>query len=127
MKIKFTTEAKKYITINELPAVKRIIAEMKEDTGIKDYAEIAARVASGYNGKFEILKSEAEIAKNARVNNAYGENSGNLDIWLNIYAFDSFAGFFEIGIYLTDVWAVTGDNAEEIKANMYIQRYKRKM
>lgn len=127
MKIKFTTEAKEYITINELPAVKRIIAEMKEDTGIKDYAEIAARVASGYNGKFEILKSEAEIAKNARVNNAYGEDSENLDIWLNIYAFDSFAGFFEIGIYLTDVWAVTVDNAEEIKTNMYIQRYERKM
>jgi len=125
MKVKFTEDAKKFITVSELPAVKRIIAEMKEDGEIKGYSEIAARVASGYNGNFEILKAEAEISRNGRVNDAYGEGSGKLDIWLNVYAFDNYAGFFEIGAYLTDIWAVAGDNAEEIRSHMYINKYSR--
>lgn len=125
MKVKFTEDAKRFITVSEMPAVKRIIAEMKEDGEIKGYSEMAARVASGKNENFEILKAEAEISRNARVNDAYGEGSGKLDVWLNIYAFNSYAGFYEIGAYLTDIWAITGDNAEEIRNHMYINKYSR--
>ncbi|WP_124101056.1 hypothetical protein [Ruminococcus sp. Marseille-P6503] len=123
MKVKFTDDAKKIITLSELKAANKIINEMKEDNGLKDYAKMAVRTASSTNINFEILKAEAEIAKNARVNDAYGESSGQLDVWLNIYAFDSYAGFYNIGIYLTDVWAITSDNAEEIKNHMFINHY----
>ena len=58
MKIKFTADAKKYITVAEMPHVRRIIDEMREDDSLKDYAEMAARVASGNNDSFEILKAE---------------------------------------------------------------------
>ena len=124
MKVKLTEESKKYITVAEMPAVKQIIKDMKEDDDIIGYAQAAARVASGWNG-FEILKAEASIAKNCRVWNQYGENTGDLDIWLDIYAFDSYAGFYEIGAYLSDIWSICGDNAEELKEHMYIGAYKR--
>lgn len=125
MKVKFTEDAKRFISVSELPAVKKVIAEMKEDGEIKGYSEIAARVASGYNGNFEILKADAQIAKNARIYDAYGEGSGEIDVWLDIYAFDDYSGFYEIGAYLTDIWAVTGDNTEEIRNHMYINKYSR--
>lgn len=125
MKVKLTEEAKNYISVAEMPAVKQIIKDMKEDDGIIGYAQAAAHVASGWNG-FEILKAEASIAKNCRVWNQYGENTKDLDIWLDIYAFDSYAGFYEIGIYLSDVWSITGDNSDELKNYMYIEKYKRK-
>lgn len=125
MKIKFTAEQKKFITVAELPEVKKIIAEMKEDTGLKDYAEIAARIASRDNGN-EILKAEAEIAKNQRVFNRYTDESGNLDIWLTVYAFNSYKGFYTIGAYLSDIWESTGDNAEELRGYMYIREFTEK-
>lgn len=125
MKVKLTEEMKKYISIAEMPVVKQIIKDMKEDDSIIGYAQAAAHVASGWND-FEILKAEASIAKNCRVWNQYGENTDDLDIWLDIYAFDSYAGFYEIGIYLSDVWSITGDNSDELKNYMYIEKYKRK-
>lgn len=125
MKVKLTEEAKNYISVAEMPAVKQIIKDMRDDDNIIGYAQAAARVASGWNG-FEILKAEASIAKNCRVWNQYGENTDDLDIWLDIYAFDSYAGFYEIGIYLSDVWSITGDNSDELKNYMYIEKYKRK-
>ena len=95
MKVKLTEEAKNYISVAEMPAVKQIIKDMRDDDNIIGYAQAAARVASGWSS-FEILKTEASIAKNCRVWNQYGENTGNLDVWLDIYAFDSYAGFYEI-------------------------------
>lgn len=78
MKIKFTNEAKQIITVAELPAVKTLIAEMRDDEGMKDYAATAAQIAAR-DGSNEILKAEAEITKNQRIFNRYSEDSGNLD------------------------------------------------
>lgn len=123
MKVKFTAEAKKYITVAEMPHVRRIIDEMREDDSLKDYAGMAARVASGSNDYFEILKTEAEISKNCRAHDNFHEGSGNLDIWLTIYAFNAYKGFYNIGVYLSDLWQLTGDNGEEIRSHMYIAEY----
>ena len=126
MKVKFTAEAKKYITVAELPHVKKIMAYMKEnesDESLKDYAQMAARVASGDWNDFEILKAEAEISKNCRAHDNFHEGSGNLDIWLTIYAFNAYKGFYNIGVYLSDLWQLTGDNGEEIRSHMYIAEY----
>lgn len=125
MKIKFTAEQKRFITVAELPEVKKIIADMKEDTGLKDYAGIAARIASRSNGA-EILKADAEIARNERVLNYYSDESGRLDIWLTVYAFDSYKGFYKIGAYLSDIWESTGDNNEELRQYMYIREFTEK-
>lgn len=129
MKVKFTAEAKKYITVAEAPHVKKIMAYMKEnesDESLKDYAQMAARVASGDWNDFEILKAEAEISKNCRAHDNFHEGSGNLDIWLTIYAYNAYKGFYNIGVYLSDIWNITGDNGEEIRSHMYIAEYIRK-
>lgn len=126
MKVKFTAKQKQYITVAELPIVKRIIADMKDDDNLQEYAQMAARVASRSNETFEILKADATIAKNCRIYDNYGENSGTLDIWLEAYAFNSYKGFYNIGIYLTDVWNICGENREEIRSHMYIEEYTEK-
>lgn len=126
MKIKLTEDAKRYITVSEMPAVKKIIADFKEDNEIKSYGQTAARAASGKNGNFEILKAEAEIARNARVWNQYSDESGNLDIWLTFYAYDNYYGFYEIGAYLSDIWMADGqrETYELMKSRMYIRKFK---
>lgn len=129
MKVKFTAEAKKIVTVAEVPEVKKIIAYMKENEtaeSLKDYATMAARVASKNGCTFEILKVDAEIAKNCRAFDNYHEGSGNLDIWLTVYAFSPLNGFYNIGVYLSDIWQLSGDNTEEIKSHMYIEEYTRK-
>lgn len=123
MKVKFAAEQKKFVTVAELPMVKRIISDMKEDDQLKEYAQMAARIASRSNEAFEVLKAEAAIAKNSRVYDSYGEGSGTLDIWLEVYAFSMFKGFYSIGIYLTDIWQVGSENSEEIRSYMYIEEY----
>ena len=123
MKVSISKQSQKVISIEEAPAAKRIVKEMKDDEmSVAEYAEIAARVAGG-NSKYEILKASAEIAKNARVYNRYGEDTNDLDIWIDFYAFNEYKGFFEVGVYLSDIWDICDSNAEEIKSHMYINHY----
>lgn len=122
MKIKFGAEQKKIVTVAELPIVKRIMAEMKEDDGLKEYAEMAARIASGGSCE-KVYECSAEIAKNRRVYEQWGDGSGNLDIWIEAAALTS-EGFVIFGIYLSDVWSITGDNADEIRSHMYIRKFQ---
>lgn len=122
MKVAFTKEAKKFVTIEEAPVAKQIIEECKE-YDLSDLAQTAARVAGGQE-TYEILKATAEIAKNARVYNYYESNSGTLDVWLEFYAYNWYRGFFEIGVYLSDIWQLDGDNSEEIKSRMYLRECK---
>ena len=123
MNVKLTEIGKKIISVSELPEAKKIIQEMKEDSGIKEYAQIAANVAVENLGKIEILKTTAEITKNQRVYNYYSENSGNIDIWITVYALNRYSGFYVIGAYLSDIWNVTGENSDEIRQRMYIEKY----
>lgn len=126
MKVRLTQEAKKYITVAEMPAVRNIISDMKEDTStVEDYAEMA--ISAAYDGRaynIVIYKATAEIAKNQRVYNAYGENSGSLDIWITAVAYVNCDEFIEIGAYLSDIWQITCDNKKEIAAHMYVRRFK---
>lgn len=128
MNIKLTAEAKKYITVAEMPTVRQMIKDFKDDeSDIKDYGRTAAIIASGNNGNYEILKASAEIAKNQRVYNQYSDESGTLDIWMEFYAYDNYFGFYEIGVYLSDLWQADGDTEtyERIKSHMFIQEFKK--
>ena len=121
MKVKFANEQKKYITVSQLPAVKRMIAELKSDYDMNDYAPEAVRIASGESGR--IFDASAEIAQNCRVFNLYGDDTEHLDVWLTIYALTPNNGFYEIGAYLSDVWEYNGTNAAELRAHMYIRHF----
>ncbi len=121
MKVVFTKEQKRYITVAQLPAVKRMIADLKSEYDMNDFAPMAVRIASGTNGG-KIFEASAEIAKNCRIYNMYFEGSEDLDVWLTIYALTD-NGFYEIGAYLSDVWQLNGENADELREHMYICKY----
>lgn len=122
MKIAITKEMKRVLTVAEMPEVRRVIEGMKEDTGIKDYAEMAARVASGSRVK-SVMEASAGIAKNCRVRDAYHPGSGDLDVWLEVIAYTE-DGFVMVGAYLTDIWQITGDNNDSIKRHMFIRLFR---
>ena len=103
MKVVFTKEQKRYITVAQLPAVKRMIADLKSEYDMNDFAPMAVRIASGTNGG-KIFEASAEIAKNCRIYNMYFEGSEDLDVWLTIYALTD-NGFYEIGAYLRKKYA----------------------
>ena len=126
MKVKLTQEYKKYITVAEMPMVREIIADFKEDEStIEEYAEMAIRAAYDGNAyNIEILKASASIAKNQRAWNAYSNNSETLDVWIEATAYVNGDEFIMIGAYLSDIWQIDGDNNKEIAEHIYIRRFK---
>ena len=126
MKVKLTQEMKKYITMDQAPKARAIIADMKEDESTpSDYIRYAiSAVYDGNSYNVEVLKAEAEIAKNCRCWNAYGEDSENLDVWVEATAYANGDEFLIIGAYLTDIWNITGDNNREIASRFYVRRFK---
>ena len=124
MKIKITNEAKQWMTLAEAPEARKIVEQYKEcgKEETRWFAETAARIASGENVPWEILKQEFEISGNARADGYY---SGRLDIWMECYAFNDYYGFYAIGAYVSDLEQVASDNHEEIKSHMWIRKYKR--
>ena len=56
--------------------------------------------------------------------NAFTENSGCLDVWIEATALVNGNEFIIIGAYLSDIWMITGYNNEEIASHMYIRRFK---
>ena len=125
MKIQITKEAKNYLTLKDLAAVKAIrddFAENKEDFSFE--IELALSIASGVNLSAEsVLKATAEAALNDRIYNYYNEESGHVDIWLRIKAYDSFYGFYDVNCYLSDIWQAGAENKDEIKSHMYIRHF----
>lgn len=126
MKVKITANSKKIITVAEMPKVQEIIKYFQEEdeTPINDYARQAINIATEcLLCNSEILKATAEITKNARANDSILEGSGRLDVWFEFYILDKCTGFYEIGVYLTDLWQINGENNEYIKSHMYIDTY----
>ena len=123
MRVMMTDDAKKIITLAEAPYARQIIEELKEDTGLQDYARMAANVAGG-NYNYEILKATAEITRNRNVWDQYGEGTGMLDVLLKIYAFSRYRGFYEIHVYLSDIRQIAADNTDEIRDRMWIELYE---
>lgn len=125
MKLKITEESKRVLHLSDMDAVKELRKCVEEDS-LSNYTHLIASIASGENGTFEILKSSAEIARNCRVWNSYGETA-DLDIWVTVYALLSGVGFYEIGCYLTDIWGYYNfageNNREEIRNRMFVMEY----
>ena len=122
MKVQFTSEMKKVVTVAEMPAVRVVIEYMKEDQWeAKDYAKMAARIASGCN-TVKVLEASAKVAANCRVWDAIAEGSGKFDVWVEFTAFTD-NGFVMGGAYITDLWGYTCDNREETLKHMFIRKF----
>ncbi len=125
MKISITAEAKKIITIAEMPTVHKVIEAVKGDTcTAKDYAELAARIASRRN-TVKVLEAKAAIAKNCRVNDRICEDSAQFDVWVTFTSIieDGFEGIIMGGAYLTDLWDYSSKNADETRDHMFIRKF----
>lgn len=125
MKVNFTAEMRKYIAFVEMPAVKKVMEYAKEDAySAKDWAKVATRIVFDDNGA-KVIEATARIAKNQRVWDAFDEETRHIDIWVEFTAFSEYRSSFIIaGVYLTDLWQLTTDNADEIKSHMYIRQFK---
>ena len=124
MKVSIPFTMRGVLTVAEMPMAKELIKNMREDNNFDQYALSAARVASGDNDNFVIFNQTATIAKNERVQDYYSDNSGNLDIWLEFLAFSFFSGCFLVGVYLSDVYQITGEPSDILlKEHMFIREY----
>lgn len=122
MKVQFTSEMKKVVMVAEMPAIHKVIEAMKDDEStVKEYAEMAARIASGCNN-VKVLEASAKIAANCRVWDAIAEGSGKFDVWVEFTAFTD-NGFVMGGANLTDLWKYTCDNREETLQHMFIRKF----
>lgn len=125
MTVKITKEAKKWLTVAQMPIVRQIIASLKEDEiTAADAAKQAASIIFGYSEGVKIFEATAEIAGNRRINNYYTTDSGTLDIWINFSIFDSYKGFVTGGAYLSDIWQQGAIDEEELRSRMFLQVYK---
>ena len=126
MKVNLTAEMKKFITVAEMPAVKKVMQYEKENDGwtVQEWAKMAARLVFDDNGA-KVIEATARIAKNQRVWDAFDEETRDIDVWIEFTAFSEYRSSFIIaGVYLTDLWQLTKDNADEIKSHMYIRRFE---
>lgn len=141
MKVKITEDSKKILTLAEMPAAKKLINECKNDgytaeelaktaMGLFCYFKNKELEASGYypvySGQFKIFNAVAEIAKNNRVYDWWGEDTGHLDVWISWIAVNEYYGAVELGMYVSDIHHIMCDYeiCDSIYYNMYINEYQ---
>ena len=123
MKVQITNEAKQYLTLAEMPNVRKIIADLKDDEySVKDYAKIAADFVFNY-GYCNTFDEKAEITKHSGYE--YSNTITGIDVWVSFKAYNKSLDSFAIcGIYLSDIWQIgIEDEHKAIKSRMYIKRY----
>lgn len=126
MKIQINEESKKVLTLSEMPIVKKIIKDFKEDGNDLNWE---LEILKNIFGADEIIKSTASISKNCRAYNVFNDESENIDIWIkatlyNHYSSENDGGvFYMVGAYLSDLWQATADNWEELKSRMFVRKF----
>lgn len=115
MKVKMQDGYKDIYTLSDVERAKIVIsAEKKDESDNKgreaiEYAETAVREILNSYGEGDyldrIIEANAETARNSRIWDAYGEGSGDMDIWISFIAKTS-NGYMEGGAYLSDIWQV---------------------
>lgn len=123
MKVKLENDYKRFYTLEDIEHAKAVIASEKDDEETaKGWAEYAINEALSdrYDCIVEILKADARTAKNCRIWNAYGDDTGNMDVWIEATA-ETHKGFIKVGAYLSDIWQ-TG--AVDYEDHMYVRYFK---
>ena len=124
MKVTLEKDYRKYYTLEDLDRAKMVIAYEKtqDDEKIEEWVQYAVNEAGKDKSEWceKVLEATARTARNNRVCDAYGDGTGNMDVWIEFTARTS-DGFIEGGAYLSDIWQ-TG--ATPYAHHMYI-RYAR--
>ena len=125
MKVKLTNDAKRVITLSELPIVNTVIKNMKEDAWTaKEYAEAAAR-AIGNTNIVKVFEAEATICKDDYNYNHFEDNS-NIGVWIDFTALIDDNTFVIAGAPLAGIWDIGSDKEENarIMQRWYIRKFK---
>lgn len=125
MKVQITKEAKQWLTVAQMPEVRKMIADLKDDD-IKSYVRTMMHFLEGNNFfSVKVFEATAEISRNIRVKDRYTDSSGDLDVWINFIAYGSGSdSFIRGGVYLSDIWSITGTEEDnKLKSRMYVARY----
>lgn len=126
-KISFPEEYKRSFTISDLEACKKLEKSIRNDDGKIDLSWEAAMAAiigsDSHVSDSQILAEHVQFSKNHRIYEHYCEGSGTMDVWIEVKAFDSCYGFYDIGAYLSDIWQHSYENVEDTKRHMYIKHY----
>ena len=110
MKVSMPKDYKEYFTVRDVEKAKEVIKCMKDDESTVDqYALYAARevLKGSKDGWPVIIEATAEIAKNNRAFNAYGE-TGDLDVLIEAKA-KTDLGYLEFSAYLSDIFQTGAD------------------
>lgn len=126
MKVNLTAEMKKFITVAEMPAVKKVMRCANEDEcTLTDLARVAARLVFDDNAAMIIECKSEDCQRISAFGTLSTRRRETLTCGLNLSAFSEYRSSFIIaGVYLTDLWQLTTDNADEIKSHMYIRQFK---
>lgn len=111
MKVALPKDYRKTFTLEELDTARKIIRDMKDDDfTATQYAEVAVShwLWKRDDVEDEVIRASAEIAKNCRVWDAYGEGTECMDVWVESLTKTHY-GYLELGAYLTDIWNIGGD------------------
>ena len=123
MKVTLEKNYKDFYTISDLERAKMVIKYEKENDDMTPagWAEYAVNEALKDTHDFmrEILKATARTARNRRAWNAYGDETENMDVWIEAVARTAY-GFIEVHAYLTDIWQ-TG--ATPYRQHIYLEYY----
>lgn len=125
-KIHLPEDYKKIFTIAELEACKAIEKSLKEnsdDRKLNFEWEVCCAAIAGSDSKVtdsHVIQAEATFCKNSRIYDRICVGSGNVDVWIKVMAYQSYYGFYEIGMYLTDMWEYSSETEAHIKSHMYI-------
>lgn len=126
MKVTLPKDYRKTFTLEDMDIARRIIRDMKEDdTTPTWYAEVALghwifKRLKNRDGVYEVLRATAEISKNRRSWEAYGEDTRQMDIWIEAVA-KTFDGYLELGAYLTDINGIAPNT--DFTDHMYARYY----
>lgn len=126
MKIKIDEEAKKILTLSDLPIVRQILKNYRDN---EDDLSGSIETLKNIFGATEIISSTAKISKNSRIYNYFNENSNNIDIWIDATFYENYSSenkggvFYIVGAYLTDIYQSTGENWKELQSRMYIRKF----
>lgn len=70
-----------------------------------------------------ILKAEARVALNCRIQDLYFEGSEDYDVWVEATARTAY-GFIEIGAYLSDIWQIGALEPGELRRRAWVQYFR---
>lgn len=124
MKVTLPKNYKEQYTMYQVEQMKAVIAvEKGDEETAKGWATYAVNEAikDDIDSIVEIYKATAETCTNNKAWNAYGEDTGMVDVWIEAVA-ETSNGFVKVGAYLSDIWQ-TG--AEDYRTRMYVEKYSR--